>query len=57
MAVNDILLLGGLATDKHYLIQIKGKEQIAFKENEKIDLYEGIVFISQYTGEMPVSEE
>ena len=59
MTANQILSLGGISTDDHYLIQIKRNDKISFKGkgNEKIDLYEGAKFISNYTGGTPVSED
>ena len=57
MTANGILSLGGLATDEHYLVEIKRNDKISFKGkgDEKIDLYEGAKFISVYTGGTPVS--
>ena len=57
MSANEILSLGRLETDDHYLVQIKRKDKISYqgKGDEKIDLYEGAEFISIYTGEMTVS--
>ena len=57
MTANEILSLGDLATDEHYLVQIKRNDKISFKGkgDEKIDLYEGAKFISIYTGVTPVS--
>ena len=58
LTANEILSLGGLSLDEHYLVQLKGKEKIPFegKGDEKIELYEGAKFISQYTGQTKVSD-
>ena len=58
MTANEILSLGGLSTDEHYLIEIKGKHQDPFegKGDQEIHLHEGSKFISIFTGPTPVAD-
>lgn len=58
MTANEILSLGELATDEHYLVEIKGKHQDSFEgEGDKeIHLHEGSKFISVFTGPTPVAD-
>ena len=58
MTANEILLLGDVTVENHYLVQIKRNDKISFegKGDEKIDLYEGAKFISVYTGSTTVSD-
>ena len=58
MTANDILSLAGLSPDDYYLIQIKRADRISFqgKGDEKIDLFEGAKFVSQFMGETRVSD-
>jgi hypothetical protein len=57
MTANEILMLAGLATDKHYLVELKGKHQNSYegKGNIEIHLHEGSKFISVFTGATPVA--
>lgn len=58
MTANEILSLGGLSTDDHYLIEIKGKHQDTFegRGGEKVHLHEGSRFISVFIGPTPVAD-
>lgn len=58
MTANEILSLGGLSTDEHYVVEIKGKHQESFegKSDEEIHLHEGSKFISVFTGATPVAD-
>ena len=58
MTADEILSLGGIAINDHYLIQIKRDDQISFKGkgDEKIELYDGAKFISMFIGGTPVSD-
>lgn len=58
MTANEILSLGGLSTDEHYLVEIKGKHQESFagKGSEDIHLHEDSKFISVFTGATPVAD-
>ena len=58
MTANEILSLGGLSTDSHYLVEIKGKHQDSFegKGNQEVHLHEGSKFISVFTGPTTVSD-
>jgi len=57
MTANEILMLASLATDKHYLVEIKGKHQDSYEgQGDKgIHLHEGSKFISVFTGATPVA--
>jgi hypothetical protein len=57
MTANEILLLAGLPTDKHYLVEIKGKHQISYQGqgDKEIHLHEKSKFISVFTGATPVA--
>lgn len=58
MTANEILSLGGLSADEHYLVEIKGKHQDSFegRGDEEIHLHEGSKFISVFTGPTPVAD-
>ena len=58
MTANEILSLGDLSTDEHYLVEIKGKHQDSFegKGDEEIHLHEGSKFISVFIGPTPVAD-
>lgn len=58
MTANEILSLGGLSTDQHYLIEIKGNHQVPYKDQgeKEIHLHEGSKFISVFTGPTPVAD-
>lgn len=57
MTANDILRLGDLDPDSHYLVQIKDGERIKYegKGEQRIYLFEGATFVGHYTGEKGVS--
>jgi len=53
----QILDKAGIDPKNHYLVQIKGKERISYKDkpNENIEMHDGMKFISVSTGPTPVS--
>ena len=53
----QILTNAHIDPQTNYLIEIKGKEQISFKDkpNEPIEMKNGMKFISQFIGPTPVS--
>ena len=57
MSANDILRLGGLDPDSHYLVQIKDGERIKYegKGEQLISLFDGAEFVGHYTGPRGVS--
>ena len=58
MSANDILRLGGLDPDNHYLVQIKDGERIKYegKGEQPIFLLDGAEFVGHYTGPRVVSQ-
>jgi hypothetical protein len=58
MTANQILILGGLATHDHYLMEIKGNHQESFegKGEETIHLHKGSRFVSVFVGPTTVSD-
>jgi hypothetical protein len=57
LTANAILTLAGLDPATHYLVEIRGREQISFeaKGAEEIELHPHIAFVSVATGPTPVS--
>lgn len=58
MTANEILSLGGLSADDHYLVEIKGRHQDSFegRGSQEVHLHEGSKFISIFTGPTPVAD-
>lgn len=58
MTANQILVLGGLTANDHYLMEIKGnhKESFEGKGEELIHLHKGDRFVSVFVGPTPVSD-
>lgn len=58
MTANEILALGEISPNEHYLVEIKGKYQDSFEDkgDEEIHLHEGAKFISVFVGPTPVSD-
>lgn len=57
MTANELLALAGLATNEHYLVEIKGKHQEPYdgQGDKTIHLHEGSKFISVFTGATTVA--
>lgn len=53
----EILKIAGIDPANHYLVEIKGKEQVSYKDkpNEPIHMHEHAKFVSVFTGSTPVS--
>ena len=58
MTANEILELGGLDPEQHYLVQIKDGERIKYQDEgeRQITLFQGATFVGHFTGEKGVSE-
>ncbi len=57
MSANDILRLGGLDPDSHYLVQIKDGQRFKYegKGEQLLALFDGAEFVGHYTGPRGVS--
>ena len=57
MTANAVLMLAGLETSEHYLVEIKGKHQDSYEGqgDKEIHLHEGSKFISVFIGPTPVA--
>ncbi len=57
LTANAILALAGLDPSTHYLVEVRGREQISFegKGTNEIKLHEHEAFVSAATGPTPVS--
>ena len=53
----EIMRLAGIDPANHYLSEIRGHEQISYKDapNVEIQMHEGIKFVSASTGPTPTS--
>lgn len=58
MLADDILRLGSLDPDSHYLVQIKDGKRIKYdgEGDQPIDLFDGAEFVGHYTGPRGVSQ-
>jgi hypothetical protein len=54
----EILARADLNPTTYYLVQIKGNEQVSYKDryDEQIHMHQHMTFISVFIGETPVSE-
>ncbi|MFG1926855.1 hypothetical protein [Cryptosporangium sp. NPDC048952] len=57
MTPNEILTLVHLDPASHYLVELKGREQVSYRNhgNDEIRVHDGSVFVSVSTGPTPVS--
>lgn len=53
----QIMSSAGVNPDEHYLVEVQGRHQVSYKDRagEPIHLHEHQVFVTVFTGSVPVS--